>query len=229
MYACTQPRLTNSEGKTYSRRIHWGSVDENKVFHPNSHYLYTEASERNKLVFPADWDMSEAKKLTEPQGRGRVTPEDTNENRLYGDVWLLERIADITGLREDLMTTFDNNKAIVDDILTIAIYLVTTGYSCNRIARWQDIEKAPASSILTPVVVTRLIQSITEENRMMLMGLRGKRHKKDELCAVDTTSRSAYGDSLADIRWGKNKEGLALPQTDEMVVYGLESHMPVYY
>ena len=229
MYACTQPRLTDSEGRKYSRRIHWGTVDGNKVFHPNSHYLYAEASERARLAFPSDWDMSEAEKVTEPQGRGRVTPGDEDESRLYGDIWLLDKIADATGLREDLMATFANNRAAVDDILTIAMYLVTTGHSCNRIARWQDIEKAPSSSVLTPVAVTRLMQSITEENRMTLMGLRGKRLKKDELCAVDTTSRSAYGDSLADIRWGKNKEGLALPQTDEMVVYGLESHMPVYY
>lgn len=229
MYACTQPRLTNSEGKTYSKRIHWGTLDENKVFHPNNHYLYADASERSKLVFPSDWDMSEAEKITEPQGRGRVMPGNEDENRLYGDVWLLEKIADATGIKEDLMATFANNKAIVDDILTIAMYLVTTGHSCNRIARWQDIERAPSSSVLTPVAVTRLMQSITEGNLITLMGLRGKRLKKDELCAVDTTSRSAYGDSLADIRWGKNKEGLALPQTDEMVVYGLESHMPVYY
>lgn len=229
MYACTQPRLTNDEGKTYSRRIHWGTVDDRKVFHPNSRYLYADSSERGRLVFPPDWDISEAKRLTERHGRGRVASDEAYENRLYGDVWLLEKIAEETGLKEDLLSTFDDNRTIVDDILTIAMYLVTTGHSCNRIARWQDIEKAPSSSTLTPVAVTRLMQSITEENRMTLMGLRGRRLKKDELCAVDTTSRSAYGDSLADIRWGKNKEGLALPQTDEMVVYGLESHMPVYY
>ena len=49
------------------------------------------------------------------------------------------------------------------------------------------------------------------------------------MCAVDSTSRSAYGDSLADIQWGKNKEGLPLPQTTEIVVYSLANHMPIYY
>lgn len=44
---------------------------------------------------------------------------------------------------------------------------------------------------------------------------------KDELCAVDSTSSSAYGDTLADIRWGKNKDRLPLQQTVEMVVYTL--------
>jgi transposase len=34
---------------------------------------------------------------------------------------------------------------------------------------------------------------------------------------------------LTDIRWGKNKENLPLPQTMEIVVYSVSSHMPVYY
>lgn len=41
-------------------------------------------------------------------------------------------------------------------------------------------------------------------------------------------TRSAYGSSLADIKWGRNKEHVPLPQTSE-VVYSLDSHMPVYY
>ncbi len=52
---------------------------------------------------------------------------------------------------------------------------------------------------------------------------------KDGLCAVDSTTRSAYGSSLADIKWGRNKEHVPLPQTSEVVVYSLDSHMPVYY
>ena len=53
--------------------------------------------------------------------------------------------------------------------------------------------------------------------------------KDDAVCAVDSTSRSAYGSSLADIKWGKNKEGISLPQTSEVVVYSLDDHIPVYY
>ena len=64
---------------------------------------------------------------------------------------------------------------------------------------------------------------------MDLMRLRAARLQKDELCAVDSTNRSAYGGSLADIHWGKNKEHLPLEQTTEVVVYTLDSHMPVYY
>jgi hypothetical protein len=64
---------------------------------------------------------------------------------------------------------------------------------------------------------------------MDLLKLRAARLGKDELCAVDSTSRSAYGSGLADIHWGKNKDRLPLEQTTEVVVYTLSSHMPVYY
>jgi transposase len=64
---------------------------------------------------------------------------------------------------------------------------------------------------------------------MNLLRLRASRLQKDEFCAVDSTSRSAYGSSLADVRWGKNKDRLPLEQTTEVVVYTLSSHMPVYY
>jgi hypothetical protein len=64
---------------------------------------------------------------------------------------------------------------------------------------------------------------------MSLLRFRAARLGRDELCAVDSTSRSAYGWSLADIRWGRNKEHLPLEQTMEVVVYTLSSHMPIYY
>ncbi|MDY0288968.1 MAG: transposase [Sphaerochaeta sp.] len=51
----------------------------------------------------------------------------------------------------------------------------------------------------------------------------------DDIVAIDSTSKSSYGDCLAYIKWGKNKEGVKLRQTNEVVVYSLRTHMPVYY
>jgi hypothetical protein len=64
---------------------------------------------------------------------------------------------------------------------------------------------------------------------MELFRHRAARLQKGELCAVDSTSRSSYGNTLTDVRWGKNKEKLPLEQTVETVVYTLDGHMPVYY
>jgi len=104
-----------------------------------------------------------------------------------------------------------------------------TGYTYNRVERWQRIVRAPSDRPLSPSVITHLSQNITEQHRMEFIRLRMNRLAENAVCAVDSTTRTAYGNTLADIRWGKNKEGLQLPQTNEVVVYSLSTHMPVYY
>lgn len=105
--------------RTYGRnkhvRIHWGTVDENLKFHPGSKYLLASPAERAKLIFPEDWDMSEVQTL--PSERKAGCPSNQSEedcNFLYGDIWLLEHVARVTGLRDDLIKAFGGNKEIFD-------------------------------------------------------------------------------------------------------------------
>jgi hypothetical protein len=229
-YASTQPSYVDPDtGKKKYRYIHWGSIDENLKFRPNSQFFLASPEERERLIFTNGWDMSEAKKMTGLRKQGRPAYDGEDKNRLYGDIWLLERIAEKIGIRQDLEAVFGGNSEIVDDIITLAVFPYITKFTYNRVARWQDIVGTPSARELTPSEITRLTQSINERHRMELLRLRAARLQKDELCAVDSTSRSAYGGSLADICWGKNKEGLPLEQTTEVVVYTLSSHMPVYY
>jgi len=230
VYASTQPPYIDpSTGKTKYRHVHWGTVDENNKFTPGSTFFQATPKERAQLIFPKDWDLSEAKKLTGLRTSGRPAYNGDDQNRFYGDIWLLEQIAMKTGIRQDLEATFNGNREIVDDILTLAMFPYLTKFNYSRVFRWQKVAAAPSSRELTPKVITLLTQSITEQHRMDILRLRAARLGKDELCAVDSTSRSAYGWSLADIRWGKNKENLTLEQTLEVVVYTLSSHMPIYY
>jgi hypothetical protein len=229
-YASTQPPFVDpNSGKKKYRYIHWGVVDENNKFIPGSAFYLAAPEERERLVFPEEWDMSEAEKLTGLRKPGRPAYDGKEQNRLYGDIWLLEQVAAKTGIRQDLESVFSGNAEIVDDIITLAIFPYITKFTYNRVARWQDIAASPSARELTPCEITRLTQSITERHRMDLLRLRAGRLGKDELCAVDSTTRSAYGNSLADIHWGKSKDRLPLEQTTEVVVYTLSSHMPVYY
>jgi transposase len=173
--------------------------------------------------------MSEAERLTGLRSPGRPSYAGDCQNRFYGDIWLLEQIAMDTGIRQDLEVVFNRNGEIVDDILTLAMFPYLTKFNYSRVARWQKVAAAPSLRELTPKAITLLTQSITEQHRIDLLKHRAARLGKNELCAVDSTSRSAYGWSLADIRWGKNKEHLPLEQTLEVVVYTLSSHMPIYY
>ena len=231
-YANTQPAYTDPDtGKIKHRCVHWGRLGDNLQFIPGFEYYNASPEERRKLVFPPEWDLSLIDQLATPAGQNKPNLECCREcrNLLYGDVWLIEQIAEKTGLREDLEIVFDGNSEAVSDVLTLAMFPYLTKYTYNRVARWQLITKAPSSRLLTPSVITKFTQSITERHRMELLKLRAARMSENELCAVDSTSRSAYGDELADIRWGKNKDQLPLAQTNDVVVYSLSNHMPVYY
>jgi len=228
-YASTQPRTVDEKtGEIRFKRVHWGVVDENNKFIPNTFYKYTPIEERKKLIFPPDWDLSEIKKLSGERTQGRQTIETHDENRLYGDVWLMEKIAESIGLKEDIIEVFEGNIEMANDILSIAMFLIGGKGTLNHMEAWQRITKTPSDYLPSPAI-TKLTQCITNQNRTDLFRLRIERINEDELCAVDSTSRSTYGNTLADIRWGKNKERIPLPQTTEVVVYTLSSHTPVYY
>lgn len=229
-YASTRDQCIDPvTGKRTHPYIHWGTVSEDLKFTPGSTFYLATPEERARLIFPEEWDMREARKIKGLREPGRPPYNGKDRNRLYGDIWLLERIAEKTGIRQDLEEVFDGNEEIVDDIFTLAVFPYITKFTYNRVARWQDVAGVPSARELTPTEITRLTQSITEHHRMALLKLRAARLQKDEICAVDSTSRSAYGGSLADIHWGKNKDRLPLEQTTEVVVYTLSSHMPVYY
>lgn len=229
-YASTQPYTIDPvSGKKKYGHVHWGTVDESMCFIPGHKYRYATQEERSKLIFPASWDMSEAERLSDIRKPGRPAYDGEDANRFYGDIWLLEQVAMKTGIRQDLEKVFDGNKEIVDDIMTLAMFPYLTRFTYNRVARWQRIVKSPSQRELTPPDITYLTQNITEKHRLRLLKLRAAKLGKAELCAVDSTTRSAYGRSLTDIRWGKSKEQLPLEQTTEVVVYTLSNHMPVYY
>ncbi len=228
-YAATKVTKDGRNGKPAYEYKHWGRLMKGKRFHPNSEFLFAPLEERRKLIFPADWDMSEVDKLAAPGKRGRVAYEEDDVDRQYGPTWFLSQVAERVGLTDDLREVFGGNMQMVNDVLTLAFFPFIDNLSYNHLAQWQREVKSLSEHPLTSSVITRLTQSITEQHKTDLFRLRGRRIGKDELCAVDSTSISTYGFNLSDIRWGKNKEGLPLRQVMELVVYSLTSHMPIFY
>ena len=227
-YASTKIATTGKDGKKQFVHKHWGTLDEENRFHPNVTYFNASPAERAKLIFPEGWDLSEAKGRGENR-RGRIEYEKDDVDRQYGSTWLLDRVAEATGVKEDLLKVFDGNHELVAQMLTMAYFPFVDNLSYSHLSRWQREVKSPTEISLTPKAVTLLTQSITEQHRMDLFRCRAARVDKGELCAVDSTSISTYGFNLVDIRWGRNKEHLPLRQTVEVVVYSLTSHMPIFY
>ena len=154
---------------------------------------------------------------------------DQYNNRLYGAFWLLEQISRECGLYDDLKEIFGGNMAKVNEVLSLAFFPYLSGKNYNRFARWQNTNKTLLDYPLKPSAITRLAQSITDDDRMNLIKLRLRRLPEGARLDCDSTSRSAWGTCLADIRWGKNKDNSKLRNTVEVVVYSLTTHEPVYY
>lgn len=264
-YASTQQYFEDPEsGRKSHRYINWGTVTEEYVFNPNNTYRLAPISERMKLIFPDNWDISRANALNESpvplqEEDGKEIPvsdspaeEKYNEdsmhgedisgtrivpaglpidqynNRLYGSFWLLEQVARQKLVFKDLMNVFQD-PIIVNEIIALAIYPYLSRRSYNRMAAWQRSHKTTVDGELHPSYITKLTQRITDDHRMRFIKLRVSRQPKGAFAACDSTTRSAWGRCLADIRWGHNKDNNKLQNTVEVVVYSLETHEPVYY
>ena len=228
-YATTQPFVSDADGKTVRRRYSWGILIGSK-FIPNKNYIYASAEEREKLIFPKDWDLSAIeKKAPASQATFDLSSAAGYHDRLFGTTWLLGKIADRLRIKEDLLKTFHGDQEMVNGILTVAMFPYVTTYNLSRLEKWQELEKYPSDRILSPPAVTCLTQSITEAHRIRFLRERARHLLDDELLAVDSTTKSGWGDALINIRWGKNKERIPLEVTVEAVLYSLTTHQPVYY
>ncbi len=92
-YASTQPFTVDENGKKHYSHKHWGIVDYNMKFHPNSTYFYASLEERRKLIFPSDWDLSEIEALSGTGHRGVIEYNGGDLDRMYDPTWFLDNVA----------------------------------------------------------------------------------------------------------------------------------------
>lgn len=67
-------------------------------------------------------------------------------------------------------------------------------------------------------------KAYTEQHRKELLELRAAKLDEEEILAVVSTSRSAWGNNLEDIHWDKHKDNLPLPQTKSSSLYSYEPY-----
>ena len=73
-YASTKVFTVGEDGKKRYSYKHWGTLDESNRFHPGVNYFYASPGERDKPIFPADWDMGDLSELSTTLKRGRTKP-----------------------------------------------------------------------------------------------------------------------------------------------------------
>ena len=149
-------------------------------------------------------------------------------NRLFfGATYLLDQIGEKTGVTEDLKACF---PAVYKQILSIAYYLILEDQNpLFRFRKWAKIHQHPYGKEISSQRSSELFQSITEEAKMRFFRLQGKRRAEKEYWAYDSTSVSSYSETLRQVKYGKNKDGEALPQINLALLFGEESGLPFYY
>ena len=167
--------------------------------------------------------------LPSHRGRGRPAYVEAHRDRLYGHIWLLEQLAEALGLKDDLDQVFSGSQEMTGAVLSLAMYIIVLKKAFSHMADAQEDIRFPTSLSLTAPAITKLSQAITEQNRMDLFARRQARAPRNNVCAVDSTSRCGWGHTLTDMTWGKSKDHLLLAQTTEVVAYSLSQHEPLYY
>ena len=241
-YASAKKLYTSQKDmKTKATDVYWGSLEKlpdggqySFRFHPNNAFKLLSQKERENFIYPTEWDLSEYESLIQKsEDHWQDVISAVDESLLFGDVMLMNKIAEDTKMLSHLSKVFDGNETMTSDILTLAYHMFLTKHSWNRVDRWQKIEKTPPPGDVRPLTapyITKLTQRITEQNRSDLIRLRMRMIDNDDLVCIDSTTHSGYGGKrLCEIDFGKNKDDKQLPCTVETMAYSLNSHMPVYY
>lgn len=108
-YASSQVAVIGEDGKKQYRHKHWGRIDEDNRFYPNTTYINAVPAERARLVFPEGMVVTETTGRGEEK-RGRVEYSKEDVDRQYAPTWLLDRVAERTGLKADMLKVFRNNE-----------------------------------------------------------------------------------------------------------------------
>jgi transposase len=145
----------------------------------------------------------------------------------YGATYVLDYIGKKTGVAADLETCFPDNHR---QILSIAYFLIMEDKNpLSRFPKWSNLHIHPYGRVISSQESSKLFAEITENQKLHFFRLQGKRRIEKEYWAFDTTSISSYSEVLRQVRFGKNKDGDALPQINLAILYGESSCLPFYY
>jgi len=145
----------------------------------------------------------------------------------YGATYLLDTIADSTGVADDLRQCFPDDYR---KILSVAYFLILGGSrALMNFRHWAADHLHPHGADLSSQDCSRLFASMTEAQSRSFFRMQGRRRLEKEYWAYDSTSISSYSETLRQVKYGKNKESDHLPQMNLLLLYGERSGLPFCY
>jgi transposase len=144
-----------------------------------------------------------------------------------GATRLFDGIGEKTGVSRDLESCFPE---LYKEIMSIAYYLALEPSSpLYRFRRWARTHAHPCGKGIPSQRISELLPLITEEGRMEFLRRQSKRRSETEYFFYDSTSVSSYSEQLSTVKYGRNKDGDALPQINLALLLGHSSRLPAYY
>ena len=117
-----------------------------------------------------------------------------------------------------------------DQVLSLAHYMVCEGSApLSRFPRYAATHATPHGAPIASQRSSELLASIGEAERDALCDSLARRHGEGDRLFYDTTSISSYSEALAQVRRGRNKDRVPLPQMNLAMLVGHGSGMPPCY
>jgi transposase len=146
---------------------------------------------------------------------------------LIGATYLLDQIAKITGVYEDLKKIFPDTY---QQILSLSYYLTLENENpLYRFTKWANLHSHSYQKDLPSARISELLSTINDNNKVAFFKNQIARRLDSEYLSYDTTSISSYSDLISQVKYDQNKDHNKLPQINLALIFGEKSLLPVYY
>jgi hypothetical protein len=145
----------------------------------------------------------------------------------YGATYLFDEIGRKLGIATDLKQCFPE---LFRQTLSIAYFIILeNNNTLSRVPKWSALHRHPFGQDVLSQRSSELFAAISEESRIQFFERQGKRRVEKEYCAYDITSISSYSNTLAQVKYGHNKDKDLLTQINLALLYGQKLGLPFYY
>lgn len=158
--------------------------------------------------------------------RAAAAPGITAQTLVVGPDFLLERLADLNGLKPLLRKCFPEQ---CDAILSLVYFVVQKGLPLAHCETWSAGHLHPFGEVMSSQRVSELLLQLKEDERQHFLSLWLTKQLEDDYLCYDITSVSSYAEGNEYLRRGYNRDGEALPQINLAMLFGQKHRLPAYY
>lgn len=149
-------------------------------------------------------------------------------NKSYGNVFLLEKLAQQTGIYAILESSF---PTCYKSILALAYYQICTADPFYLFSYWQEEHHLPELKKQDSSSISSLLEIIGKDEKQRFNCLEKWIHHLGSVNALyyDISSISSYATHLSFIEWGYNRDKDHLAQLNIGMVFCSQNRLPIYY